>query len=93
MADIEAVVSSLQRLGLAEVKAKETAKNKALTSSLMKLLELAGERDLSGARGNLLYQLASKAKPQMWPLVPIIVDYVCQASVKFFKYFCKRKFR
>jgi len=81
MADSDAVVSSLQRLGLAEVKAKETTKNKALTSSLLKLLEMAGERDLSGARGNLLYQLASKAKPQMWPLVPIIVDYVCKDKI------------
>jgi len=81
MAETEAVVASLQRLGLAEVKAKETTKNKALTSSLMKLLEMAGTRDLAGARGNLLYQVASKAKPQMWPLVPIIVDYICEDKI------------
>ena len=81
MAETEAVVASLQRLGLAEVKAKETTKNKALTSSLMKLLEMAGSRDLAGARGNLLYQVASKAKPQMWPLVPIIVDYICEDKI------------
>merc|ERR1719210_7694 len=42
---------------------------------------MAGERDLSGGRGNLLYQLGSKAKPQMWPLVPIVVDYVCQDKI------------
>ena len=81
MTDTEAVVSKLQRLGLAEVKAKETTKNKSLTSNLLQLLEMAGERDLCGVRGNLLYQLASKAKPQMWSLVPIIVDYVCQDKV------------
>ena len=27
-------------------------------------------------RGNLLYHTASKTKPQVWPLVPILVRYI-----------------
>ena len=48
MADLDAVVARLQKLGLAEVKAKETAKNKSLSSNLLQLLDWAGE----GAKGS-----------------------------------------
>lgn len=40
---------------------------------------LVGEGlDLTGVRGNLLYHVASKSKPQMWSLVPLLVKYICQ---------------
>ena len=79
MADIDAVVLRLQKLGLAESKAKETVKNKSLTSNLTQLMDWAGEGvDLTGVRGNLLYHVASKCKPQMWSLVPVLVRLVCE---------------
>ena len=43
MADMDAVVTRLQGLGLTESKAKETVKNKSLTSNLTQLMDLAGE--------------------------------------------------
>ena len=79
MADLDAVVARLQKLGLAEVKAKETAKNKSLSSNLLQLLDWAGEgAEVGGVRGNLLYHVASKVKPQVWSLVPVLVTYICQ---------------
>ena len=79
MADVDAVVARLQKLGLAEVKAKETAKNEKLTKNLIQLLDWAGsEVDLTGSRGNLLYHVASKTKPQIWSLVPVLVSYIVQ---------------
>ena len=79
MADIDAVVLRLQKLGLAESKAKETVKNKSLTSNLTQLMDWAGEGlDLTGVRGNLLYHVASKCKPQMCSLVPVLVRLVCE---------------
>jgi len=72
-------INKLQRLGLAEAKAKETVKNKNLTKNLLECLEWAGQdTELSGVRGNLLYHVASKTKPQMWSLVPVLVSYICQ---------------
>ena len=52
-------INKLQRLGLAEAKAKETVKNKNLTKNLLECLEWAGQdTELSGVRGNLLYHVA-----------------------------------
>ena len=73
MADIDSVVTKLQKLGLTESKAKETAKNKGLSSNLLQVLDLAEDKDVSGSRGNLLYHVASKVKPQIWGLVPVLV--------------------
>ena len=79
MADMDAVVTRLKGLGLTESKAKETVKNKSLTSNLTQLMDLAGDKlDLTGARGNLLYHVASKCKPQMWGLVPVLVRLICE---------------
>lgn len=76
---MDAVVSRLKELGLTESKAKETAKNKSLSSNLTQLMDWAGEGlDLTGARGNLLYHVASKSKPQMWSLVPVLVRLICE---------------
>ena len=79
MADMDAVVTRLKELGLTESKAKETVKNKSLTSNLTQLMDWAGEGlDLTGPRGNLLYHVASKSKPQMWSLVPVLVRLICE---------------
>jgi len=66
----------LRRVGLPEPKVQETIKNKALTGRVCELVDLAGEAELGGVRGNLLYHTASKTKPQVWPLVPILVRYI-----------------
>jgi len=72
----------LQVLDLAEdkdvSKAKETAKNKGLSSNLLQVLDLAEDKDVSGSRGNLLYHVASKVKPQIWGLVPVLVRYISE---------------
>lgn len=82
MADMDAVVSRLRELGLTDSKARETVKNKSLTSNLTQLMDWAGEGvDLTGARGNLLYHVASKCKPQMWNLVPVLVRLICEDKV------------
>ena len=77
MADVEALVSKFQRVGLSEAKAKETVKNKTVSSNLNQLVDWAGEgTDIGGARGNLLYHTASKTKPQIWSLAPLLVTYI-----------------
>jgi len=69
------------RIGLTEAKAKETLKNKNLSANLVKVIDLAGDVDISGTRGNLLYHAASKTKPQIWPLVPLLVSYITSDKI------------
>eukprot|EP00090_Calanus_glacialis_P010226 TRINITY_DN1860_c0_g1_i1.p1 TRINITY_DN1860_c0_g1~~TRINITY_DN1860_c0_g1_i1.p1 ORF type:complete len:776 (-),score=331.18 TRINITY_DN1860_c0_g1_i1:62-2389(-) len=77
MADTEQLVAKFQRVGLTEAKAKETVKNKTVSSNLSQLVDWAGEgTDLTGVRGNLLYHTASKTKPQIWSLAPLLVTYI-----------------
>jgi len=77
MADVEALVQKFQRVGLSEAKAKETVKNKTVSSNLSQLVDWAGDgTDIGGGRGNLLYHTASKMKPQIWSLAPLVVTYI-----------------
>jgi glutaminyl-tRNA synthetase len=77
MADTEQLVAKFLRVGLTEAKAKETVKNKTVSSNLSQLVDWAGEGvDLTGVRGNLLYHTASKTKPQIWSLAPLLVTYI-----------------
>jgi len=77
MADVEALVLKFQRVGLSEAKAKETVKNKTVSSNLSQLVDWAGDgTDIGGGRGNLLYHTASKMKPQIWSLAPLVVTYI-----------------
>ena len=79
MADMEQLVAKFQRVGLTEAKAKETVKNKTVSKNLSQLVDWAGDgTELAGVRGNLLYHTASKTKPQIWSLAPLLVDYICQ---------------
>ena len=61
----DALVEKFLKLGLSEAKAKETVKNKSLSSNLSQLIDMAGSGDLGGGVGNLLYHVASKTKPQV----------------------------
>jgi len=74
-------VEKFLRIGLTEAKAKETLKNKNLSANLMKVIEMAGDGEISGSRGNLLYHTASKTKPQMWSLVPLLVSYILSDKI------------
>lgn len=79
--EADQLVGKFITLGLTEAKAKETVKNKTLSSNLSELVDLAGGKDISGHRGNLLYHVASKTKPQIWGLVPIIVSYIVEDKI------------
>ena len=63
--DVEALFQA--RLGLSEAKAKETAKNSALSANLMTVLKASPE-DTQG-KGSLLYTAASKVSQDV-PTVP-----------------------
>jgi len=79
MADTEQLLVKFQRVGLTEAKAKETVKNKTVSGNLSQLMDMVGEGvDLTGVRGNLLYHTASKTKPQIWSLAPILAKYIAQ---------------
>jgi len=82
MADTDLLVIKFQKIGLTEAKAKETIKNKTVSSNLNQLIDWAGEGiDLSGVKGNLLYHTASKTKPQIWPLAPLLVKYIIDDKI------------
>jgi len=66
------------RIGLTEAKAKETVKNKNLSSNLSQVIDMAEDADISGTRGTLLYHAASKTKAQVWQLAPLLVSYILQ---------------
>ena len=63
--DPDTLVEKFVKLGLSEAKAKETVKNKSLSSNLSQLIDMAGTSDLGGGVGNLFYHVASKTKPQV----------------------------
>jgi len=77
----DALVEKFLKLGLSEAKAKETVKNKSLSSNLSQLIDMAGSGDLGGGVGNLLYHVASKTKPQVWGLVPLLVGYIVEGKI------------
>lgn len=73
MSDLELFVS----IGLSEAKAKETLKNKNLTSNLKQVINEFPKIDqLLTNYGTLLYHLASKLKPQDSKYVRLIVVYI-----------------
>lgn len=63
--DPDTLVEKFVKLGLSEAKAKETVKNKSLSSNLSQLIDMAGSSDLASGVGNLFYHVASKTKPQV----------------------------
>jgi len=73
MSDLELFVS----IGLSEAKAKETIKNKNLTSNLKKVINEFPKTDQPLANfGTLLYHLASKLKNQDFKYVSLIDLYI-----------------
>lgn len=75
----------LLHLGLSESKAAETLKNAKLSEtigSILKEAKSSGGLGLSKQQGNLLYQLATKLKPQVAPHAPLVVKYVMNDGIK-----------
>uniref|UniRef100_A0A8R1DXH1 Probable glutamine--tRNA ligase n=1 Tax=Caenorhabditis japonica TaxID=281687 RepID=A0A8R1DXH1_CAEJA len=71
-------------LGLSEAKAAETLKNAKLTETIGAIIKNAKEIGLKDAKqtGTLLYQLATKLKPQVSSSAPLIVGYVVSGGIK-----------
>lgn len=63
-------------LGLSEQKAKETIKNANVTKNLLMAVEGLNLGQLGEGVGMLLYQLASKIKPQVVDQIPFLVPYI-----------------
>ena len=79
--EADQLVEKFLRLGLSEAKAKETLKNKSLTTNLSELMDMAGSAEVGGQVGTLLYHVASRTKPQVWGLVPLLVTYIVEGKV------------
>ena len=79
--EADQLVNKFLRLGLSEAKAKETLKNKSLTTNLSELMDMAGSAEVGGQVGTLLYHVASRTKPQVWGLVPLLVTYIVEGKV------------
>lgn len=75
MAD-ESVLPKLIGLGLSEQKAKETLKNVNVTRNLIATINNVDVAKLPEGAGMLLYQLASKIKPQVLDRIPFLVPYI-----------------
>jgi len=76
--DPDKMITKFQKIGLTESKAKETIKNKTLSTNLSQVIDMTGDVDISGTQGTLLYHVASKTKPQVWQLVPFLVSYIME---------------
>ena len=73
------------RLGLSEAKAKETAKNTALSANLKTALDEAcsaagSDAGLAG-KGSLLYTAASKVKPQTATHLPLLAKMIAAGKL------------
>ena len=68
----------LNKIGLSEAKAKETQKNSNLTSNLVAVINAALEKcdDVDGTKGSLIYNAASKIKPQINDHLPMLGHYI-----------------
>lgn len=78
------VLTNLIGIGLSEQKAKETAKNEKLCKELLNFITLAKKHSTKGiskSTGNLLYHIASKAKPQIRPKIDTLVKYVVDEKI------------
>ncbi|CAL2038876.1 unnamed protein product [Caenorhabditis brenneri] len=70
-------------LGLSESKAAETLKNAKLTETIGTIIASAKQAgEINKPRGNLLYQLATKLKPQVAPSAPLVVKYIMNDGIK-----------
>lgn len=81
---VEELVPAFMRIGLTEQKAKETAKNKALSANLSVVIAEAEKNSGGGdlaSRGTLLYHVASKLKSQVFHFAPLLVELICQGKL------------
>jgi len=76
------LIAAFVKLGLTEQKAKETLKNKNLTKSLSEVVKEAEKHthELPGIC-SLLYNVASKTKPQVFHYMPLLVRYICSKQL------------
>ena len=79
----EVLITQFMGIGLSEAKAKETLKNSNLTNNLKMVIETASasSKELEGVKGNLLYNIASKIRPQISGRVPILAEYVALGKI------------
>lgn len=77
------LVKTFQSIGLSEAKAKETLKNSNLSKMLENVIRCAKDsrpgHDLTSV-GSLLYHIASKVKPQIYPHVGVLARYVSRQN-------------
>ena len=68
----------LKKIGLSEAKAKETQKNSNLTSNLVAAINATLEKcdAIDGTKGSLIYNAASKIKPQINDHLPMLGHYI-----------------
>ncbi|EGT41976.1 hypothetical protein CAEBREN_05000 [Caenorhabditis brenneri] len=70
-------------LGLSESKAAKVLKNAKLTETIGTIIASAKQAgEINKPRGNLLYQLATKLKPQVAPSAPLVVKYIMNDGIK-----------
>ncbi|CAG0890012.1 unnamed protein product [Darwinula stevensoni] len=78
-------IAEFKSIGLSEVKAKETAKNEALSGNLLEVISTAREvlqgKEFSKNVGTLLYHVASKTKPQIRSHLPLLAKYIAEEKI------------
>ncbi|GMS95613.1 hypothetical protein PENTCL1PPCAC_17788, partial [Pristionchus entomophagus] len=81
--------AELRWLGLSDSKVAETIKNKSLTEQLLSIVKLAKEQLSSSGKkvdtfpkGSLLYNLGTKAKPQLAHHLPAVIRLIVEDKVK-----------
>ena len=79
----EDLVGLFQKIGLSESKAKETAKNTNLSKNLQLAISHASKQCGSDMEksGSLLYNIASKIKPQISGHLPLLSEYVARGKL------------
>uniref|UniRef100_A0A1I7UIQ5 Probable glutamine--tRNA ligase n=1 Tax=Caenorhabditis tropicalis TaxID=1561998 RepID=A0A1I7UIQ5_9PELO len=79
-----ATKEDLLNLGLSDTKATETLKNAKLTQTIGTIVSEAKKtgEELNKAKGTLLYQLATKLKPQVVAHASLVVKYIMNEGIK-----------
>jgi len=77
------LVELFMKIGLTEAKSKETAKNKILSKQLSSVISEASYQYSTELDkiGTLLYHTASKLKPQVFHLMPLLVRYIGERKI------------
>nr|CAG4639800.1 EOG090X01EL [Daphnia pulex] len=69
-------------IGLSEIKAKETAKNSNVSTNLKTCIDAASSAgEISKSHGVLLYNIATKVKPQISAQLPLLSRYVVEGKI------------